>query len=681
MATFDSNLPAGGQNYTLRLIVTQSSQNIAGNTSNAAWSLRIIKGGGTGRWADGPHYWSANIGGVTYSGSIGSYDFRSYSELTLASATATLTHNSSGYLTATVTGSFDDGAAYGNLGNATSTGSFTFTRIPKVPQAPGTPTVGTTTPTSVALSWTAPDNMGATITNYEVQRATNSGFTTGLATQSFGTSTSGTVTGLTAGPTYWFRVRAQNSVGYGSYSGSVSATPALPAPTLNSLSQNASGGLVASWSAPSVTTGLTGYRLQIATDSGFTTNVQNIDLGNVLTHTVTGLAGGRIYYARVAALTSGGVNTYSASRNHMLVLSAGDLDGWTRVGTKPANISYYTTEGIRRGTAGTAQALWLESLATGAVTLNADTFGIQKTVTGLVVGKSYRFEASATLGSGTVLADSYRITVVSETSASPVTVTTAGVSLGTVEFVADATSAVIRIMLAESVVVGAATDGVERVAFTGMKLSELSTDYPQRLRGTVYESNLANHFDLACNSVGASWYVAKDGVTRFRLPGAQLPVSAIFTDEPMPGAVSYVDIVAGFDTRSTVNRIEAVNYGVDSTGEVEENDELIVEDTASQGTYGIYRSTLAVNLYDVAPYDASFSDRLTDLLEKHSTPTPQVSQLRWNAQENLDLAAALEVGDRLQVRYRGVDYTAQIVSITHDIQPTRWMVTLNLTKE
>jgi len=294
------------------------------------------------------------------------------------------------------------------------------------------------------------------------------------------------------------------------------------------------------------------------------------------------------------------------------------------------------------------------------------------------VGKSYRFEARATLGSGTVLGTSYRLSVVAESSATPVTVTTTGGSLGVIEFVADATSAVIRIMLAQSVVVGAATDGVERVAFTGMKLSELSTDYPQRLRPTVFESNLANHFDLACNSVGASWYVAKDGVTRFRLPGAQLPVSAVFSDVPLAGAVSYVDIVAGYDTRTTVNRIEATNYGVDATGDVEDNDTLVIEDTASQATYGVYRSTIAMNLYDVAPYDVSFSNRLTALLTAYKTPAPVVSQLKWNAQQDLDLAYALEVGDRISVLYRGVTYSVQVVSIAHDIQPTRWMLTLTL---
>lgn len=195
---------------------------------------------------------------------------------------------------------------------------------------------------------------------------------------------------------------------------------------------------------------------------------------------------------------------------------------------------------------------------------------------------------------------------------------------------------------------------------------------------TIYESSLANHLDLACNSVGALWYVAKDGVTRFRLPGDALPVSAIFTDTPTPGAISYTDITAGYDTRSTVNLIESTNYGIDDQGVNEENDQLTVNDLASQATYGVWRSNVALNLYDEAPYVGSFEARLAELLADHRAPEPQVSSVRFNARSDETLTGALEVGDRIGVYYRGEAYDNQIVSISHDITPNRWMVTLAL---
>ncbi|MBX3309714.1 MAG: fibronectin type III domain-containing protein [Cryobacterium sp.] len=676
MATFDSNLYAGGQNYTLRLNISQDGQNYAGNYTTVGWSLQIIKGGGSGKWADGPHYWSVNIGGAPASGSIGSYDFRGYSVLTLGSGQVNIGHNGSGYLTIGASGSFDDNNTWGELGDGGVSGNVSFSRIPKAPATPTGLTAGATTPSSVALSWSAPDNMGAAITAYEVQYATNSGFTTGVGSQTFG-GTSGTVTGLAAGPTYWFRVRAQNSMGWSGYSSSISATPALPAPTLTNLTQDANGGLIATWTAPSVTTGLIGYRVQIATNSTFTADLVSADVGNVLTYTHTGLSGGRIYYARVAARTAGGINTYSDSLSHLLVLESGDLDGWTRVGTKPAAISYFTASGLRRGTSGGAQALWLESLSTASTSLAADTFGIQKVITGLVAGKAYRFEATGTI-SGTPLGDAYRLRVVSESSATPVTLTSTPTSLGYVEFVADSTSVTVQILLAEAVTVTGAQNSVERAAFTGMKLLELATDYPQRLRETVLESDLANHFDLACNSVGASWGVGKDGVTRFILPGSALPVTAIFSNEIDADAQSYIDISGGVDTRAMTNRLVVTNYGVDEAGEHEENDELVMTSETSMAIYGIRSQTLRTNLYSEAPYDDSLNARLTQILDSRDEPKLFVPSVRMNAQQDLAMARNLDVGQRILVRFQGTEQDSQIIAITHDIKPTRWLITLDL---
>jgi len=561
------------------------------------------------------------------------------------------------------------------LGGAASFNTYIFR--PTAPSPPTSVGVDQITATSARYIFSGNSDGGSGILEWQAWTATDAGFTQNV--QAVGSNGTTTFTGLLPGNTYYFRSRGRNAVGWSGFSNTISAYVGLPAPTMSTWSQNGTGGLVATWSAPSTTTGLTGYRLQVARDANFTSGVQNIDVGNVLTATATGLAGGRVYYARVAARTAGGVNAFSSSLNTMLVLSAGDLDGWTRVGTKPANISYYTTEGIRRGVVGNSQGLYVESLSTGTAFLGAGSFGIRKTVTGLTVGKAYRFQASATLD-GNPLAKSYRLEVVSEVTGEAVTVSLLPTSLGQVEFVADATSVVIRIMLASNVNVTGPTDEVERLAFHSIKLLELATDYPQRLRETVFESNLANHLDLACNSVGASWYVGADGITRFRLPGAALPVTAIFSDEDNDAHLHYIDTSAVYDTRSLVNRLDVTNYGVDAERVNEENDELVKESEESINEYGVKTERLETNLWSLPPYDESLNNRLNTILDAQDQAELLITTVKWNAQEDLAMASVLDVGQRVIVRFNGTEQNSQIVAIQHEITPTRWLINLDLRK-
>ena len=95
---------------------------------------------------------------------------------------------------------------------------------------PGAPTGLTTTTgnAQVELSWRAPDNGGATITDYTIQYSANAGTSWSTFTDGIRTSTTATVTGLTNGQDYQFRVSATNTVGTGSSSVIVSATPIAP---------------------------------------------------------------------------------------------------------------------------------------------------------------------------------------------------------------------------------------------------------------------------------------------------------------------------------------------------------------------------------------------------------------------------------------------------------------------
>ena len=99
------------------------------------------------------------------------------------------------------------------------------------PTAPATITSVTSTPGSSAgtvdLSWTAPAANGSPITDYLIEYSSDGGVTWQTFTHPASTATSISITGLTAGTQYQFRVKALNAVG--SATASASTTPVAAA--------------------------------------------------------------------------------------------------------------------------------------------------------------------------------------------------------------------------------------------------------------------------------------------------------------------------------------------------------------------------------------------------------------------------------------------------------------------
>ncbi len=176
------------------------------------------------------------------------------------------------------------------------------------PSAPTANAATSITATSFTANWTSVP--GATF--YRLDVATDAGFTsfvTGYNNLNVGNVTSYNVTGLDCNTQYYYRLRACNDCGCSPNSNAINLTTlnSTPsAPTANSATSITDNAFTANWSSA---TGATSYRLDVATDAGFTSFVagyNNLNVGNVTSYNVTGLTCNTQYYYRVRACNSCG---------------------------------------------------------------------------------------------------------------------------------------------------------------------------------------------------------------------------------------------------------------------------------------------------------------------------------------------------------------------------------------
>lgn len=145
---------------------------------------------------------------------------------------ASVTTNGAGAAAFTVSDTVEETVTY----SATDTtdgvalaGSVTVTFV-GAPTAPGTPD-GSAQSAAVALNWSAPASDGGTaITSYDIEYSSNGGSTWSAPISTGSSSTAYTVSGLTNGTSYVFRVAATGAGGTGPYSAqSAAVTPVATA--------------------------------------------------------------------------------------------------------------------------------------------------------------------------------------------------------------------------------------------------------------------------------------------------------------------------------------------------------------------------------------------------------------------------------------------------------------------
>ena len=255
----------------------------------------------------------------------------------------------------------------------------------------------------VTLSWAGPALVGCSpVSGYNVYQGTSPGGETGTPVNgSPVTATSYTVTGLTNGTTYYFKVTAVSRAGEGP-GAEVKAVPVtVPDVPTGLVAVPGNGQVTLSWAAPASDGGspVTGYNLYEGTTADFNGSAP-LDKVSGTAVKVTGLVNGTTYYFKVTAVNGVGEGP-GAETNAVPVTVPGAATGLAAVpGNGQVTLSW-AAPASDGGSPVTGYNLYVETTPdfTDKTPL-AKVTGTAVTVIGLANGTVYYFKVTAVNGVG-----------------------------------------------------------------------------------------------------------------------------------------------------------------------------------------------------------------------------------------------------------------------------------------
>jgi hypothetical protein len=281
---------------------------------------------------------------------------------------------------------------------------------PSVPSAP-TAVTATAGNGQATVSWTAPsDNGGSTITKYTVTPYIGSNAQTPVTVTGNPPNTSTTVTGLTNGSTYTFKVSATNGNGTGPDSSpSNSVTPnGLPGSPTGVTATAGNGQATVSWIAPANNGGSTITKYTVTPYIGSNAQTPVTVTGNPpnTSTTVTGLTNGTTYTFKVSATNGNGTGPDSSASNAVVPSAPSAPGAPTGVTATGGNGSASVSWTAPTDTGGSGLTKYTVTPFIGSngqtpVTVTGTPLATSTTVSGLTNGTTYTFTVSATNATGT----------------------------------------------------------------------------------------------------------------------------------------------------------------------------------------------------------------------------------------------------------------------------------------
>lgn len=244
--------------------------------------------------------------------------------------------------------------------------------------------------TSINLAWQDVSNA----TGYSVQQSNDAGFTTGVVNSNT-TTNSASSTGLTAGNTYYYRVKPLGAVGQANWSNTASATTrALATPVISAVAISNSQ-VTVSW--PDIQFE-TSYTLQYTTNgASWTSPAPTVISGiaaNSTSYTVAGLSTGVQYFFRLQALATSDTSDWSNTANATTYVPApasmaATVNSSTQITGSWASVSVATSYTMQYSPTSNF------SSSVGTITGIA---GTSRAVGGLTQGLTYYFRVYALVG-------------------------------------------------------------------------------------------------------------------------------------------------------------------------------------------------------------------------------------------------------------------------------------------